>query len=708
MQSPPKERPAAPTPSIQRTSIQILTASYGPAEGRRLLDGTLVDYTNRDSFIPYTRDAIPFLAVLASNEYKLDKDERDGPCFNIDNKNAIALMDGRSMNSVFGDPCSGTTKLLRVEYLFRDYFWSVDDASIDSKRRALACSTSRVYTSTFAEHDRVLLKRQDALFRHVADAQAEEEKDHAKCAHQPEVTSCAGDHPENTPDLSLPSKKSSPRYLQSAQPRPSAPYSTSEVTLRLVLPYLTVRERAKCQLVCASWKYIVVDTGIAVTIDVNDTALFPKESSSATRTNVASLSPFVPPSPAVQNEESEQNHNSSRALLRGLLTHSHSSLESLVLNDYLPLRPLIDLHPELPHFRKLKRLDISRIPSITDDTLQLISTYIGVKLEVLYMKGLRHVSNAGVVHLAQSCHNLRVLDVSYLHQLEDEAGIAIGRHLSKLEVFHARDNYKWTNKSVDLITTNCKKLVQATFWGCIRLNHISFGGANSTIDNPSPRDIIENPSPIDTLPFARQSNTLVLLNLWGCIGLQNSTSALLSSLTNLRSLCVSECHKLTDDFVVDIAQSLRQLLHLQLRYLRRITDSSIEAISSMLPKLYSLDVSFCTKLTMNAIIKLLQERGDSLAELRLFSCRQLNPEGNTGVGIPTGRRLTQALGSVRQTTILSILDLRKCDEYPLVRDDIFVRDMSSLGFVEELRGFYRRPAVWSDNVIHQLSELCNH
>lgn len=704
------ERPAAPICSIQRTAIQILKATYGPAEGRRLLDGTLVDYTNRNSFVPYSRDVIPFLAALASNECTLERDFTDGPCFDIGNKNSIALMDGRSMNSVFGDPCPGTTKLLQVEYLFRDYFWSetVSDTSVGFKKKKLVWSTSRVYTSTFAEHDRVYLKRQDALFRVLADLLTEQDEK------QPSKVDC---HPESTPDIiSNSTNRSSQMHLQTTKSNLTTPlsptYNTSEITMKLVLPYLTVRERAKCQLVCSSWKHIVLDTGIAVTIDVNDTTLFPRDSSSLnTRPNIASLSPFVPQSPAVPDEQSEQSNNSSRAILRGLLIHSHSSLESLVLNDYLPLRPLTDLHPSLPHLRKLKRLDISRVPSINDETLQLISTFIGARLEVMYMKGLRHVSNEGVVHLVQSCPNLRVLDVSYLHQLEDEAGIAIGRHLTKLEVFHARDLYRWTNKSVDLITTNCKKLVQATFWGCIRLNHVSFSDMNSTahIDDLRQADTNFNTLLMDPVLNTFQSNTLILLNLWGCHSLQNSTASLLSPLTNLRSLCVSECHKLTDDFVIVIAQSFRQLLHLQLRYLRRITDASIEAISSMLPSLYSLDVSFCTKLSINAIAKLLQERSDSLAELRLYSCRQLNLEGgNTGAVMPNGRRLTQALGSVRESSILSILDLRKCDEESsLVRDGAFLRDMSNLCFFEELQGFFRRPAAWSDRVIHQLSESCD-
>ena len=705
-QPPDEERPPSPVSSIQRTLIQIRSASYGPSEGRRLLDGTLVDYSNRESFIPYTRDVMSFLAALANQHSLMDgiDSPEGGPCFHVGNKNAIALMDGKSMNSVFGDPCPGTTKLLRVEYSFHDYFWNTDSTTDAGKKKKLSLTTSRVYTSIFAEHDRVLLKRQDALFRVLADAPLEDQDKHNQSSlDNPETTSGSIGNLEITRDLQYSSNsQSTPSELSSTH---HTKPNTSEITLRLVLPYLTVRERAKCQLVCSSWRCIVLYVGIAVSIDVSDTALFSKDTAYTPRSNVASLSPFVPPSPAVPDEYSEGINKSSRALLRGLLTHSHSSLESLVLNDYLPLRPEVDLNPTLPHLRKLKRLDISRIPTVTDETLNLISTFIGERLEVFYMKGLSNITNAGVVQLVEACTNLRVLDVSYLHQLEDEAGIAIGRHLPNLEVFHARDNYRWTNNSIDLITSNCTKLVQATFWGCIKVTSVNFGNSSLQVPNP-------NQAPTDTIPtmmpsISNQTNTkLVLLNLWGCHSLQNSSAALISSLIHLRSLCVSECHKLSDDFIVGIAQSLRHLVHLHLRYLRRITDESIEAISSAMPNIYSLDLSFCTRLTIEAITKLLRERSESLAELRLFSCRQLNLDTTTNVGarISSGRRLAHALGSVRQYGILSVLDLRKCnDQMTMARDDLFLRDMLDLGFVEELCGFFSRPAVFSENVTKHLA-----
>lgn len=320
------------------------------------------------------------------------------------------------------------------------------------------------------------------------------------------------------------------------------------------------------------------------------------------------------------------------------------------------------------------------------------------------MKGLRHITNDGVVHLAQSCRNLRVLDVSQVHQLDDEAGIAIGRHLTKLEVFHGKDNYKMTNLSVDLITRNCRDLVQVTFWGCIRLTNMSFhdqsAGSTLQIDDH-----------FSTMP--RSPSKLVLLNLWGCHSLTDSTATALQmdNLPHLRSLCVSECHRLTDRFVEGITQSLHHLLHLQLRYLRRITDASLESISHRMPGLYSLDVSFCTKLTVGGLVQLLTERCTSLSELRLYACRQLNVEGgpdggrnvDNGRGVGGGRQLIQALRSIREVSTLSFLDLRECQHHePFARDDLYLKGMAELGFHESLHGLFVKPACWNREVGRQL------
>jgi len=650
---------------IVQTQLHIISATYGPAESRRLLDGKLVDYNVQETYVPHTRDVLPFLRALMSIS---SGDNNEDDVLQGVSK-SFALMDGRPMNTVFGDCCPGTTKILKVEYVFRDYFDTDDTVAIHNKvanvsensERSSTYTESRVFTSLFREHERVLLKRQDPLL-HLTTDNAEDTPLSSAVDSQIQLIQ------------KLPSPPSSP----SKRPRTSP----CEITLPLILPFLTIRERAKCQLVCSSWRDGVKEQGITSVIDVNDTNLFPR--------HIMNSSPST----------TFQNHHSPRSILKGLLKHSHSSLESLVLNDFTALQPSIDLHQSLPNLRKLRRLDISRLSSITDETLKLVSSSLGKRLEVLYMKGLMNVTNAGVVQLFESCNNLRVVDISEVHQLNDEAGVAIGKHLTKLEVLHCKDNYKLTNGSVDIITKNCKNLVQITLWGNIHLKYVNFSREEDkeTLHTTTSASL---PRPSSLSDFQTTPSKLIILNLWGCHNLDDSAAKSFNkaSLPHLRSLCLSECHRLTDEFVSAI--SLPQLVHLKLRYVRRITDASLETISQKMPVLYSLDLSFCTKLTISGVCRLITAC-TSLSELRLYACRQLNI-GSVGSTSNSGRQLARALKN--SDSSLSFLDVRECHqqlEPPTSRDETYVKSMLDLGFDETLTGIFIRPARWNDRISRQL------
>jgi hypothetical protein len=59
---------------------------------------------------------------------------------------------------------------------------------------------------------------------------------------------------------------------------------------------------------------------------------------------------------------------------------------------------------------------------------------------------------------------------------------------------------------------------------------------------------------------------------------------------------------------------------------------------------------------------------------------------------------------VQHNSILTILDLRRCNEHESVaQEESFVHEMTALGFVEELRGFFRRSARWREGVTTQLT-----
>jgi hypothetical protein len=209
----------------------------------------------------------------------------------------------------------------------------------------------------------------------------------------------------------------------SKQRQPSSPWrlrsAVSEVILPLVLPFLQLQERVDCRRVCCVWKHIVRDWGVATTIDSNDK-------------NIT---------------------NFSRPFLRGILLHSYSSLHSLVLDGFESLQK-DDLHPAIPHLRKLQCLDLSGCHRLDDSTMMLLSEHVHSTLQVLYIKGLERVSDVGVKAICRCCSKLEVLELSYV-PITDEAGIDI-QHLPQLRALFMRDNYKLTDKRY--VTMRCRAI----------------------------------------------------------------------------------------------------------------------------------------------------------------------------------------------------------------------------------------------------------
>jgi hypothetical protein len=577
--------------------VKIVSASFGPCEGRRLLTGELS--SDETSSIPHTRDVAPFLrALLIAQQHREagegdPNDEGEEEKINTrsndnDNDNStsggkadgktdadpssdsrivrmnaitgqgmkratIALGGMQSMNAVFGDPCPGTSKRLHVHYLVRE-----EDKHNTDDPVSRAASSELLYMS-FAEHERVVLQRRVTLYqedsvlkRAAARAAAKKSQTQALLFDndQPEKVQAPIDkHDSNDdnnddddettlmtarrmgrtqsisdfvedcildeikPSASI-SRLGGSQAWQEESPSPggsaliSSPSrkwrlrsATSEIVLPVVMPFLKVRERVQCREVCRLWRHIVRDWGVAVTIDNND--------------------PSFP--------------GFTRPFLRGILSHSYSSLQSLFLSGSEDLQQS-DLHPSIPHLRKLRSLDISRCIHLDDSTLHLLSQHVSDTLEVLYIKGLRNVTDDGVISIAKSCSKLKVLEVSYI-PITDQAGIAIGEHLTNLRAIYMRDNYLLTNRSIDVITEKCTRLEQLTLWGCTRLQHLSF-------DQPDKSS-------------AFTSGNLVLLNLWGCHSLKDNAAIALAGMSStLRTLIVSECHRLTDAFVVSRAHTI--------------------------------------------------------------------------------------------------------------------------------------------------------
>ncbi|CAB9516057.1 F-box and leucine-rich repeat protein [Seminavis robusta] len=703
--------------------LKIVSATYGPCEGKRLSNEPTAK-------IPYTRDVTPILrALLQLQEHQststipvADSEEEDPHLVRLQTiaggivggmkRTSVtiqALHDGwNSMNVVFGDACPGTSKRLYIHYLL------LSAHNTSSK-------TTEVHHVSFAEHEPVILRSRITFYQEDSKIQQATERllkknpkalqqnhhsENINNLQQHTSTSSSIQQPEEDEDeltlwvaRRMGRSQSIDDFAQLSQSssqdqssRPRLRSATFETVLPMVLEFLQLTERVQCRLVCRLWRNIVRDWGVAAVIDFHQ--------------------------------------DMTRAFLRGIVTHSYFSLHSLRLSDFDELQPS-DLHPSLPHLRKLRVLDISRCTNLQDETLQLVAQHLNDTLEVLYMKGLINVTDVGMMAICQACTKLRVLEISHIQSMTDASGVAIGQYLHNLRALYMRDNFRLTNQSIDAITANCTKLNQLTLWGCSKLTRLGSSAIRTTnavdVDSPvvASTGNQDNEIPLNVYnqhaPLMACAERLVSLNLWGCLKLGDSFVTALEGMTKLRSLIVSECHKLTDKFAIVIAESLPQLLHLHLRYCKRLTDIGVSAIARGMNMLYSLDLSFCSRITAASICELLDLRRETLSELRLQECRQLliarDPDDvddhNNRRALRRQQQQQQArqsrpdrdgqsiLRSLRSSkSSLSMLDLRCCGGHPRIdtaypENETFVKGMIRLGFQQKTPGFFARPAQWN-------------
>jgi hypothetical protein len=404
---------------------------------------------------------------------------------------AITLLDqSTSLNAVFGDPLPGTSKRLTVHYVISE---------VSSGTKLERAATAEAHTASFAEHEAVVLRRRvqrylqderSLLVQRTPTVDAQETSVETKS-----ILNASNGSRNEADSCNLCSSTSfSPAggtstFKQSQQQSAVSPLpsSVSEIVLPIVMPFLDTKERVRCQLVSKTWRAVILYRGIAATIDSSAFPTF------------------------------------SRSIFRGFLSHSYLSLQKLFLSGFEDLAKS-DLHPAIPHLRQLQTLDVSYCKQLDDDTMTLLSQHIHETLQVLYIKSLQQVTDEGLKAIC-CCSELVTLDISNLPRITDMGGVAIGENLTRLRCLYLRDNFRLTNVSIDMITRRCTRLQQLTLWGSIKLQQLVFADSNF-------------------------KSELVSLNLWGCHGLRDDSAWALEGMSNLQSLVVSECHRLTDEFVV--------------------------------------------------------------------------------------------------------------------------------------------------------------
>jgi hypothetical protein len=125
-------------------------------------------------------------------------------------------------------------------------------------------------------------------------------------------------------------------------------------------------------------------------------------------------------------------------------------------------------------------------------------------------------------------------------------------------------------------------------------------------------------------------------------------------------------------------------------------------------RLYSLDLSLCTNVSIDALVYLLEKSCKSLCELRLYNCCQIDltlpAAKDRGPDMsPAGRRILDAIHLHGTCGALCLLDVRGCvgthpREKMRTLDDSFVQGMKTMGFKQSLPNFFERPIQWTEEM----------
>lgn len=141
-----------------------------------------------------------------------------------------------------------------------------------------------------------------------------------------------------------------------------------------------------------------------------------------------------------------------------------------------------------------------------------------------------------------------------------------------------------------------------------------------------------------------------------------------------------------------------------------MTDVGIRILAQGMRDLYSLDLTFCSRVTSASISDLLRARHSSLSELRLRSCTTLDigtadnrRRRNLVDPGSDGRVIVEALNATGTGCCLSLLDVRQCGGQPgrtgfYADHDPFVGGMKSLGFEQRVAGYFGRAARWNQAI----------
>ncbi|KAI3987236.1 hypothetical protein MKX01_031720 [Papaver californicum] len=342
-----------------------------------------------------------------------------------------------------------------------------------------------------------------------------------------------------------------------------------------------------------------------------------------------------------------------------LVCKSFYSLESKYRKTLKPYSTEL-LNKILTRYPFVSSLDFSLCPRVTDKTLCLISSSIGLKsINLSRSKFFTYVGVSSLV--SKNCLNLTEIDLSNGISINDSTASMINeaKNLEKLWLSRC---VLISDMGIGCIAVGCKKLKLLDLKWCFSLSDLGVGLVAVKCKQLQSLDLSYIPitnkclPTIFQLPFLKSiddeglanirqgSMSLETLNMSNC---PNVSHVCLSAVTNgaisLRQLIIAYgspsisrgsrlsvlrigiCLNITDEGLIHVGTHCPKLIELDLYRSPAVTDLGIAAIASGCPKLEMINLAYSTDITDTSLVAL--SKCEKLNTLEMRGCASISSTG---------------------------------------------------------------------------------
>lgn len=254
----------------------------------------------------------------------------------------------------------------------------------------------------------------------------------------------------------------------------------------------------------------------------------------------------------------------------------------------------------LSYSKNLQRINLSESENISDAPFQ----FVGENMNSFDLTNCPHLTDATLNILSKRCKRLTELKMSG-NVINDSAIWNLTPNAGTLRTFEISCCDKFSDPSISSLLLHSNSLIRLSLNNCKNI------GENAL--HPLISGRLPSLTYLDLSKSHIRENSLILvlksliklthLNISGCEQLGESSLKFLGT-RDLRSIDLSNCHQVTDDIVISIAQGCQNLRKLNLQNCNQISDRSLYEIGRSCHQMEEINVSSCDKLSDEGVLQM--------------------------------------------------------------------------------------------------------